>query len=133
MSVAHSVSKQHKCCSSHALSLIAAADIIEGLETNAKLRRFNHLVIGKCSSLWTCVGRPESSEIIVSILGCHSRTPTVTRWNSLYDALFLMLSKEENLQDLMSALNLPSFTEHEIDFLQEYCDLLKPVAINGSG
>lgn len=65
---------------------------------------------------------PKSAEVIKDVIGCCMKTPCVTRWNSLYDCLTLLLKHRSKLNDLMSHLELPIFKS------QEYCGCLGPVA-----
>jgi len=87
-----------------------------------------HATMGKCSALWNKAGRPKSAEVIKNGIGCCMKTPCVTSWNSLYDCLTLLLKHRSKLNDLMSRLELPIFKSHELDFLEEYCECLGPIA-----
>jgi hypothetical protein len=55
-------------------------------------------------------------------------TPCATRWNSLFDSVTGLLDKRDVLSRLMAALNLPTFKDLELDFLEEYRQTLVPIA-----
>lgn len=78
--------------------------------------------------MWNKVNRRKTSEITLSILGISLITPTVTRWNSLYDATLRILSKKEMLQDLCNALSVPRFSQIYLEYLEEYSTIMEPLA-----
>lgn len=119
----------HLRCASHTLSLVGTSDASQALKSSASFSRLNHAAMGKCSSLWNASSRPKSAELIEEICGCQFRTPCATRWNSLYDSISKLLDKRGVLPKLMPALSLPSFKDVEIDFLEEYCRTLAPIAV----
>ena len=84
--------------------------------------------MGKASALWNKSGRPKSAEVIKEVLGCSLRLPCVTRWNSLYDAIVLLLKHRDKLNETLQRLSLPIFRPNELDFLSEYVTVLKPIA-----
>jgi hypothetical protein len=119
----------HLRCASHTLSLIGTTDASSALKSSASFSRLNHAAMGKCSSLWNSSSRPKSAELIEEMCGCQLTTPCATRWNSLYDSISKLLDKRSVLPKLMPALNLPCFKDMEIDFLEEYCRTLAPIAV----
>ncbi|CAH0563140.1 unnamed protein product [Brassicogethes aeneus] len=78
--------------------------------------------------LWNKAGRPKSSEIIKNLLGHTFSIPGVTRWNSLYDAVQKILKSKEKLPLLCERLMIAPFRENEILFLEEYIQIMKPLA-----
>ena len=122
----YSLSKQVRCAS-HTLSLVATTDAKKALKTSS-FSSINHTTMGKCSSLWNKSGRPKSAEIIKEVIGCQLRLPCVTRWNSLYDSLVLLMKHKDKLHKLMSDLGLPPFKTFEIEFIVEYIEVLAPIA-----
>ena len=117
----------HRRCACHTLSLVCTTDAKKALKT-ASFSKINHATMGKCTALWTNAGRPKSSESIQEILGKQLRIPCPTRWNSLYDSLATLNSNKEKLNEAMSALQLPLFKETELQFIHEYCTVLRPIA-----
>ena len=118
----------HLRCASHTLTLLATTDVAKVVRNSPALAKINHTTMGKCSALWSAGGKPKSSEIIRSILGCQLRYPCPTRWNSLHDSIKLLLEKKNKLYDVMTQLNLPVFKDAEIKFLEEYTATLQPLA-----
>lgn len=56
-------------------------------------------------------------------------TPTVTRWNSLYDAIRRLLKFEAKLEDICVALNTSAFSSIDIQYLKEYIIVMEPIAL----
>lgn len=74
--------------------------------------------------------KPKSSEIISNILNCSLLFPIITRWNSLFDSVSQLLKYRDKLNTLTKALDLKfHFKEVDIDYLSEYVQLMKPIAI----
>jgi hypothetical protein len=117
----------HRRCACHTLSLVCTTDAKKALKT-VSFSKINHTTMGKCTALWTNAGRPKSSESIQEILGQQLRIPCPTRWNSLYDSLVTLNSNKEEINLVMSALQLPQFKETELQFIYEYCTVLRPIA-----
>lgn len=113
----------HLRCCSHTLNLVCTTDV-----KNA-FHRIHTGAMGKCSAIWNVSGRPKSAEIIESLLKCQLTLPCVTRWNSLYDSISLLLKHKESLHNLTKHLGLPPFRETEIEYLQEYVTVMSPIAI----
>ncbi|XP_042146107.1 uncharacterized protein LOC121835721 [Ixodes scapularis] len=119
---------QHLRCACHTLSLIATADVKKATSANHALNRLHSSVMSKCSKYWGASGRPKSAEVVTSILGKQLPAPCITRWNSLHHALDVLTQNKEKLQDLSNELQLPSLKSSEIEFIEEYCTILKPIA-----
>ncbi|MCI4442764.1 MAG: hypothetical protein JHC39_04585 [Lentimicrobium sp.] len=118
----------HIRCSTHTLSLVATTDASTAIKNSGMFARLNHAAMGKCSALWNSCSRPKSAEKIFDICGCNLPSPCATRWNSMYDSLKGLLKKRDLLSKLMIELKLPSFKEVELEFLEEYCQILEPIA-----
>lgn len=56
------------------------------------------------------------------------KTPNVTRWNSLFDSLKNLLKYKEKLDDLCLALGVAKFNFTEVEYMEEYCSLMEPIA-----
>ncbi|KAF2363410.1 Ribonuclease H-like domain, partial [Trinorchestia longiramus] len=61
------------------------------------------------------------------VVNCSLRLPCTTRWNSLHDALTLLLKLKENLNELFTTLELPILKTSEIEFIDEYICVLAPI------
>lgn len=117
----------HLRCASHTLNLVTTTDFYNALK-HSTASRIHYPVFGKCTALWNASRRPKSSEIIHDILGCSLSYPCPTRWNSLYDATIQLLKYKQKLNDLNLKLNLCAFKEIELEYLEEFCLLMKPIA-----
>ena len=119
----------HLRCGSHTLSLVATTDAKNALMNSAAFKRLNNSTMAKCSALWNASGRPQAAEEIDNI--CHRQlsSPCPTRWNSLFDCITVLLELRETLAQLMPTLGLPLFKEIELEFLAEYHETLKPIAV----
>ena len=124
--IQHTLSK-HVRCASHTLSLVATSDAKNALKTT-KFSTLNHAAMGKCSAVWNKSGRPKSAEIIKEYLECSLRPPCNTRWNSLYDALALLLKHKDKLNQLFQALEVLPLKSVEVEFIEEYACVLAPIA-----
>ena len=55
--------------------------------------------------------------------------PTPTRWNSCYDTVVQITENSTTkLNKLCTGMGLHCFNDKEITYLNEYCDVLKPLA-----
>lgn len=61
-------------------------------------------------------------------LGAQLKYPVPTRWNSLYDCIKDLLSHKFKLYDLCQNLNVETFLDSDFEFLEEYLQLLQPIA-----
>jgi len=138
----------HRRCASHTINLIATNDIEKALnnidnkciynEREKKLLHFKKVyrkVIAKIQKLWnkqnqSCL----VAEKIHEQFGVYLKSPSQTRWNGLYDGISqinnllkvpLGSNKFHNVFDFCS---IPRFGLEEIDFIQEYVDVMKPLA-----
>lgn len=120
---------KHKRCASHTLNLIATADCKKAINLNPKLRSRHTTTFHKCSLLWKKAVKPKSSEIIVQCLGHTLSRPGVTRWNSYFDSVKQILGVKSKLPQLLQKLGLKTFTDVEVQYLEEYCLVLQPIAV----
>ena len=100
----------HIRCGSH-VSLIAKPDA----------KNINRNILKKQSLT-------KNAETIRRVFGCRFKCPVLGRWKSLYDATCLLLTKKESLTTVLCELNLPTFTENDIKFLEEYECVIAPIA-----
>lgn len=113
----------HLRCLSHTLSLIATTDVQKAV--TGKL----HGSFAKMNKLWTLAGKASKAGVVKKHLGVMLRIPTVTRWNSLWDAINLVLENKEKIGGLMEELNLPELTTFDFTVFEEYSRVLTPIAI----
>ncbi|KAI8122749.1 hypothetical protein CVS40_6376 [Lucilia cuprina] len=81
-----------------------------------------------CSNVWSKCNRPKTAEVMKTNLGCYLKTPTVTRWNFLYDSIKDILLHKKNVLSLCNELDIPKFSQTEIDYLEEFVLMMKPIA-----
>lgn len=117
----------HLRCASHTLNLLATTDF-EKLIRGTAVSRVHHPAFGKCTSLWNLSRRPKSSEVISETLGCSLSYPCPTRWNSLYNATSQLMKYKSVLNDLNTKLNLTPFKDIELEYLSEFCVVMKAIA-----
>lgn len=69
---------------------------------------------------------------IKDICGVYLKTPVVTRWNSTFDSVYqlvtLLKDGSEKINQCLDYCNLQRLTDDEIKFLDEYCQVMKPLA-----
>lgn len=120
----------HQRCATHTLNLIASSDINKYIKNNTALKRLHHPALAKCTLLWNASGRPKSAETIYSILGFKLSYAYVTRWNSLYDSLCLVIKAKEKLNSVFESLGSNTqFKSYELEYLSDYIDIVKPISI----
>lgn len=119
----------HIRCASHTLSLTATTDVNKFIKASS-ISRLHETAISKCSILWRLSSRPKTAEIIEEVLHTKLSYLVPTRWNSLFDALCQILKQKEKLEDLFHRLDVKSsFKAIEIEYIEEYVLVLKPIAI----
>lgn len=102
---------------------------MKAVEKYPATKRIHRSALGKCTALWNASRRPKSSEIIDEYLESKLLYPCPTRWNSLFDAISRLLKFSSKLNVLLEKLNInSSFKDSEIEYLKEYCVIMKPIA-----
>lgn len=123
----------HLRCACHTLSLIVTCDVKKALSKSPACNRLHDSAMSKCSEYWSSSHRPKSAETVASVLGRQLPTPCVTRWSSLYHALVALLDNKAQLRTLSEKLDLTTFRDAELEFLEEYRDILYPIATGKEG
>ncbi|KAK9529991.1 hypothetical protein VZT92_011531 [Zoarces viviparus] len=119
----------HVRCATHTLSLVCTTDAKQAMKDSPTLSRLNHTAMGKCSALWNASKRPKTAELLSEVTTEQLKTPCPTRWNSMYDSLNQLATLRDKLPEMMKKLQLPPFKEVELDYLAEYCKILRPIAV----
>jgi hypothetical protein len=113
----------HQRCASHTLSLVCTVD------ANSKSSRLQKSAFAKCYGVWNKSARSTKfAETVKSTCGVYFKKPCVTRWNSLYDSLRGILKQKDQINLICTELGVPLFHEREIEFIEQYCDCVKPIA-----
>lgn len=83
----------------------------------------------KCNTLWKKAAFPKFAEGILEILGYTLSYPGATRWNCYYDSISKILKDKNKMNDLFQRLNLKNcFYANELLYLEEYCQVMEPLA-----
>ena len=126
----------HRRCAAHTLNLLAAADTVSVPTWSAGPRSAFTKTKVKAQALWNAQNRrPAFAAAIKDSFGRKFITPTVTRWNSLYDSFVRLESVLANnsveLNTLCAqhdVLQQPGFTNQDMEVVQEYIRVMRPVA-----
>ncbi|CAH0562887.1 unnamed protein product [Brassicogethes aeneus] len=105
-------------------------NVKNAIQSDPTLRTRHTNSISKCTILWKMAGKPKTSEIILEVLGHNLSYPGATRWNSMFDAINQILKEKDKLCTLFEKLDIKKqmFKESEIEYLTQYCIILKPLA-----
>ncbi|XP_029346297.1 uncharacterized protein LOC107884470 isoform X2 [Acyrthosiphon pisum] len=119
----------HQRCAAHTMNLIASVDIKDA-EKDLAYRTISHKVFKKCQGIFNKQNQSTlSADIIKNHLGRYLITPNATRWNSYYDAMKCILENIDKIEDVCNDLQLTTISgPREISFLQEYCNVMKPIS-----
>lgn len=120
----------HQRCVAHTLNLIASHDALDSLKHSMAFKRQYNSAMGKCSALWTASGRPKAAEVVKNICGKQLLQPCATRWNSMYDSIQRTLEVKDKLQQLCTTLKMTTFKDMDIEFLEEFVLVMKPIAVS---
>lgn len=126
----------HYRCASHTLDLIAKCDVDKMIKSaDTPFKNCYRKALAKCSSLWTKQNMsPLVAENIHNLLNVYLKTPNKTRWNGTYDALLqiknilLSLNGMEKINQAMDYCEIQRFTVQEIKLIEEYCEVMAPLA-----
>jgi hypothetical protein len=119
-------------CAVHTLNLVASKDSEKALE-NKQFKVVSRKVISKCQALWNKQSRSTlaADEIRAKCTQMFS-VPIMIRWNSMYKAMESIKdhisNSNDNLDSLFEALKIPKLQKVDIDFIEEYCQVYKPLA-----
>ncbi|XP_060860233.1 uncharacterized protein LOC132937431 [Metopolophium dirhodum] len=119
----------HQRCAAHTMNLIASVDIKDA-EKDLAYKTISHEVFKKCQAIFNKQNQSTlSADIIKNHLGRYLITPNATRWNSYYDAMKCILENIDKIEDVCNNLQLATISgPREISFLQEYCNVMKPIS-----
>lgn len=77
----------HQRCACHSLHLLATKDAEAAVE-DCSFKKISRAAFTKCQSLWNKQSRStQASDTIKDKLGCILVVPSVTQWNSTYNAM----------------------------------------------
>ncbi|KAE9522359.1 hypothetical protein AGLY_017237 [Aphis glycines] len=117
----------HMTCSAHILNLIATIDTTN--ITEQKYRTISRSTFGKINAFWNILSRSSTaSDKVFKICNCKFPVPVVTRWNSFFDAIQKLVLHQTNVTEAINELKLTKLKSTEWSFLQEYCQVVEPLA-----
>uniref|UniRef100_A0A8C9X4J4 BED-type domain-containing protein n=1 Tax=Sander lucioperca TaxID=283035 RepID=A0A8C9X4J4_SANLU len=121
----------HHRCASHTLNLIANNEVDKWLASNPESRAVYHSATAKCSALWTKASRSTvAAECLEEVSDRKLIVPTVTRWNSFYDAYARITEMPlSDINKLCTQLHIKCMNDKEYQFLKEYCSIMKPFTV----
>ncbi|KAF2892884.1 hypothetical protein ILUMI_13289 [Ignelater luminosus] len=122
----------HHRCACHTLHLIATKNAEKAM-INARYKQIFRSNLAKCHKLWAKQNQStQAADKIKDMLGAYLKTPVVTRWNSLYDAMLQINNHITHVPDsintCMDFCALPRFTDAEREFIKEYCQVMCPLS-----
>ncbi|XP_025199104.1 uncharacterized protein LOC112597325 isoform X1 [Melanaphis sacchari] len=125
----------HYRCVSHTLNLIANSDIDKTINSNTSFKHLYSKILEKCSSIWLKqnISHP-AVEKIWKTSRINFKTSNTTRWKRTYDVLLQMknvLNEPNGLDKINQVLDcceIQRFTPQEIQLINEYCDVMSPLA-----
>ncbi|KAF2890669.1 hypothetical protein ILUMI_15505 [Ignelater luminosus] len=117
----------HHRCACHTLHLIATKDAEKAM-INARYKQIFRSTLAKCYKLWAKQNQStQAADKIKDMLGAYLKTPVVTRWNSLYDAMLQINNHITHVPDsintCMDFCALPRFTDAERVYKRVMCPL----------
>lgn len=121
---------RHRRCACHTIHLIATTDV-----NNIKDQDFRKLKMStdaKLKRIWNKQARSSvSKELIKDSFGELFVLSVKVRWNTYYDAIkrviVLMKKKPDKFQNLFEAFKIPKLRQVELDYLDEYVRIMKPL------
>ncbi|XP_055839992.1 uncharacterized protein LOC129907693 [Episyrphus balteatus] len=119
---------KHSQCVIQNLYSLATTDFIHLLKLNGNLDELHWALMKKCSEIWTKCASPEKSEMVKTFVPFSLKFPTSTDWVTLYDAIKCLLNNKDRLDNLCFFLEVVKFSPVEIEYLEEYCRLMEPIA-----
>ncbi|KAK1884417.1 Transposable element Hobo transposase [Dissostichus eleginoides] len=121
----------HHRCVAHTLNLIANNEVDKWLSSNVESRAVYRSATAKCSALWTKASRSTvASEFLEEVSGRKLIVPTVTRWNSYFDAYSRITEMPlTDINNICTQFQMKCMNDREYQFLKEYCSIMKPFTV----
>ncbi|XP_034096331.1 uncharacterized protein LOC117562598 [Gymnodraco acuticeps] len=121
----------HHRCAAHTLNLIANNEVDKWLSSNVESRAVYRSATAKCSALWTKASRSTvASEFLEEVSGRKLIVPTVTRWNSYFDAYSRITEMPlTDINNICTQFQMKCMNDREYQFLKEYCSIMKPFTV----
>ena len=122
----------HVRCAAHSLNLVASKDSKVALE-NPSYKRIQRSTMAKLQALWNKQRRSNKfADQVKDTFGIYLTIPCATRWNSEFDGVArvhrMIQDKPEGFNPLLAKVHTLPFSTDEKLFIQEFAQLMKPVA-----
>ncbi|XP_060852285.1 uncharacterized protein LOC132930428 isoform X2 [Rhopalosiphum padi] len=125
----------HYRCVSYTLNLIANSDINKMINSNTGFKHLYSKILEKCSSMWYKQNISHSTnENIWETSGINFKTPNTTRWKCIYDILLHLKNiinapnGLDKINQVLDCYEIQRFTPQEIQLINEYCNVMSPIA-----
>lgn len=102
---------------------------------NNLFKKQSRATFGKLQALFNKQSRStQFADIINDNIGVYLKIPNTTRWNSHFDAIrFLLLHRKSSptkFNLICDELKIARINNNDVDFMEEYCLVMEPVAIS---
>ena len=115
-------------CFSHTVNLIATRDVESALH-DIRYKKIYYSTIAKLTAIWNLSHySTKAADAIEEIVNKKLITPNATRWMSFYNSIRLILEIKSHMDDICDKLEKPRLKQREVDFLQEYSEVIGPLA-----
>ena len=126
---------KHKRCASLALNLVATTDAGKTLNKCPIYQKFYRSAFAKAQEKWNKQFRNSKALMVIKDdIVFLLQVPTVTQWNSVYDAVVGLIAIFDNNRDNLKVFNrvcpiltLLLFTNNYIVFFKEYHRVMCPI------
>ncbi|XP_011686460.1 PREDICTED: uncharacterized protein LOC105449160 isoform X2 [Wasmannia auropunctata] len=123
----------HNRCASHTLNLVAVKDSEKALDSDVVYKKIYRTTFAKLIKLWNKQNQStQVADKIKDVCGVYLKTPVVTRWNSTFDSVLqlvtLLKDGSEKINQCLDHCNLQRLSEIEMKFMEEYCQIMEPLA-----
>ncbi|CAB4002478.1 transposase [Paramuricea clavata] len=127
-----------KCAAAYSLNLVSTttAAAAAAAEKDYQYKKLSRASFAKCQALWDNTGRAvQAKEIIDEESLLQIKRPCSTRWNSVFDAVQRLnkinkvgVAGPQTLNNICQRLDLPRLKDTELEFLNLYEAVMRPIA-----
>lgn len=98
-------------------------------------KKLSRAAFGKLQILFNKQSRStQIADVIKDYIGVYLMIPNSTRWNSHFDAIRFLLTHRKSsptkFNTMCDELKITRMTNNEVDFMEEYCLVMEPLAIS---
>ncbi|CAD7012175.1 uncharacterized protein LOC101463035 [Ceratitis capitata] len=107
----------------HSLHILIVFDFYNILKAHEML----HQILTRALNILSRCNDFEANEVAVYLFECRL-APDDVRWPVWYASLTQLLTRKQHIDELCTFLNVSKFSQEEIEYLKEFCMILKPIA-----